>query len=100
MIRPVFAPKIEGQSTSTTWKVDRELVESDETGQSYIASITALLKAVRDGKYPIDQAAPLLSWDFAAADKLAGALMGAFNVPGLSAKPVSTLRVGAGRKKK
>jgi hypothetical protein len=97
---PPAAPKIEGQSTSTTWKVDRDAVESDETGAAYIASITALLKAVRDGKYPIDQAAPLLSWDFSAADKLAGALMGAFSVPGLTAAPVSTLRVGRGRPRK
>jgi len=97
---PPAAPKIEGQSTSTVWKVDRDAVESDDTGQSYIASITALLKAVRDGKYPIDQAAPLLSWDFAACDKLAGALMAAFKVPGLTAAPSTMLRVSRGRRKK
>jgi hypothetical protein len=93
------APKVEGQSTSTTWKVDRDLVESDETGQAYIASITKLLRAIKDGSYAIEQAAPLLSWDFGKADKLAGALMSAFNVPGLSALPVGTLRVSRGKKK-
>ena len=103
-IAPTFIPpaatKVENQSSSTTWKVDRDAVESDETGQAYIASITALLKAVKTGAYPIEQAAPLLSWDFAAADKLAGALMAAFAVPGLSAAPATTLRVSRGRKKK
>jgi hypothetical protein len=97
---PPAAPKVEGQSTSTTWKVDRDAVESDETGVTYIASITTLLRAVKDGSYPIDQAAPLLSWDFAMADKRASSMMSAFNVPGLSAAPKSSLRVGAGRKKK
>ena len=97
---PPAAPKVEGQSTSTTWKVDREAVESDETGQAYIVSITKLLTAVKDGKFPIAQAAPLLSWDFSAADKLAGAMQSAFSVPGLTASPKSSLRVGAGRKKK
>jgi hypothetical protein len=94
------APKVEGQSTSTTWKVDRSLVEDDETGQAYVASITKLLAAVKVGTYPIEQAAQLLQWDFSAADKLAGALMAAFSVPGLQAGPQSTLRVSRGRKKK
>ena len=94
------APKVEGQSTSTVWKVDREAVESDETGAAYISSITKLLIAVKNGHYAIEQAAPLLSWDFSAADKLAGALMSAFNVPGLTASPKSTLRVGRGRPRK
>jgi len=94
------APKVEGQSTSTTWKVDRSLVEDDETGQAYVASITKLLAAVKVGTYPIEQAAQLLQWDFSAADKLAGAMMAAFNVPGLQAGPQSTLRVSRGRKKK
>ena len=97
---PPAAPKVEGQSTSTTWKVDREAVESDDTGQAYIVSITKLLTSVKDGKFPIAQAAPLLSWDFSAADKLAGAMQSAFSVPGLTASPKSSLRVGAGRKKK
>jgi hypothetical protein len=97
---PPAAPKVEGQSSSTTWKVDRSLVEDDETGQAYIASITKLLRAVKDGSYPIEQAAPLLSWDFAAADKLASALMAAFAVPGLQAAPATTLRVSRGKKKK
>lgn len=97
---PPAAPKVEGQSTATAWKVDRAAVEDDETGAAYLASITALLRAIKDGSYPIDQAAPLLSWDFAMADKRAGSLMSAFSVPGLQAGPKSTLRVGAGRKKK
>lgn len=94
------APKVEGQSTSTVWKIDRDLVESDETGQAYVASIMKLLAAVKVGTYPIEQAAQLLQWDFSAADKLAGAMMAAFNVPGLQAGPQSTLRVSRGRKKK
>ncbi len=97
---PPAAPKVEGQSTSTAWKVDRESVESDETGAAYVASITQLLKAVKNGTFAVEQAAQLLLWDFSAADKLAGAMMAAFNVPGLTAAPKSTLRVGAGRKKK
>jgi hypothetical protein len=99
-IIPPAAPKVEGQSTATTWKVDRDAVESDETGVAYLTSITLLLRAVKDGSYPVEQAAPLLSWDFAKADKLAGAMMSAFNVPGLSAAPKTTLRVGGRGKKK
>jgi len=102
-IPPAYLPpaptKTEGQSTSTTWKVNRGLVEDDETGAAYIASITKLLRAVKDGSFAIEQAAPLLSWNFSKADKLAGAMMGAFNVPGLSAEPVSVMRVGRGKKK-
>jgi hypothetical protein len=97
---PPAAPKVQGQSTTTTWKVDREVIESDETGAAYIASITTFLRAVKDGSYPIETAAPLLSWDFSSADKLAGALMGAFNIPGLSAMPVGTMRVSKPRKRK
>jgi hypothetical protein len=96
---PPAAPKVEGQSTATSWKVDRDAVESDPTGAAYLTSITLLLRAVKDGAYPVEQAAPLLSWDFAAADKLAGALQSAFAVPGLSVKPVTTMRVG-GKKRK
>jgi hypothetical protein len=94
------APKIEGQSTTTTWKVDREAIVGDSTGAAYIESISKLLRAVKDNSYPIEQAAPLLSWDFSSADKLAGALMGAFSVPGLTAMPVGTMRVGRGKRKK
>ena len=96
---PPPPPKIEGQSTATTWKVDRDAVESDPTGAAYLASITLLLRAIKDGSYAVEQAAPLLSWDFGKADKMASAMMSAFNIPGLSAKPVSTMRVG-GRGKK
>ncbi len=100
---PVYLPpaavKEEGQSTSTTWKVDREMVESDATGAAYVASITKMLHAVKNGSFAIEQAAQLLSWDFGKADKLAGAMMGAFTVPGLTAKPVSTLRISRGKKK-
>ncbi len=103
-VAPVFVPpaavKQEGQSTATVWKVDRSLVEDDETGQAYVASIMKFLAAVKHGTFPIEQAAQLLSWDFAAADKLAGALMAAFNVPGLQAGPATTLRVSRGKKKK
>ncbi|MGA3264914.1 MAG: KTSC domain-containing protein [Terracidiphilus sp.] len=102
-VQPVFippaAPKVEGQSTATSWKVDRDAVESDPTGGAYLTSITLLLRAVKDGSYPIEQAAPLLSWDFGKVDSLAKAMMSAFNVPGLSVKSVATLRVG-GRKRK
>jgi hypothetical protein len=96
---PPAAPKVEGQSTATSWKVDRDAVESDPTGAAYLTSITLLLRAVKDGSYPVEQAAPLLSWDFAACDKLAGALMSAFNVPGLTAGPKTTMRVGGKGKK-
>lgn len=99
-IIPPAAPKVEGQSTATSWKVDRDAVESDSTGNAYLQSITLLLRAVKDGSYPVEQAAPLLSWDFAAADKLAGALQSAFSVPGLTAAPKTTLRVGGRGKKK
>jgi hypothetical protein len=99
-ILPPAAPKVAGQSTTTTWKVDREALTGDDTGAAYLASITELLRAVKDGKYPIDQAAALLLWDFAAADKLAGALMSAFSVPGLTATPVGTMRVTKPRRKK
>lgn len=96
---PPPPPKVEGQSTATTWKVDRDAVESDPTGAAYLASITVLLRAVKDGSYPLEQAAPLLSWDFSKCDDRAKSLMSAFNVPGLSAGPKSTMRVG-GRGKK
>lgn len=99
-IIPPAAPKVEGQSTATTWKVDRDAVESDSTGNAYLQSITLLLRAVKDGSYPVEQAAPILSWDFGKADKLAGAMMSAFNVPGLTAVPKTTMRVGGRGKKK
>lgn len=95
---PPATPKTEGQSKTTSWKVDRELLEEDESGQAYIASITAMLQAVKGGSYPIDQAAPLLEWNFGKADSLAKAMMGAFNVPGLTASPKTTMRV-SGKKK-
>ena len=92
---PPAAPKIEGQSTSTKWKVDEDLIEDD---QAYTASIVALMRAVIAGKYDMQQAAALLKWDLSAANKLAGALGASFNVPGLSVKEVGSLSVR--RKKK
>jgi hypothetical protein len=92
---PPPAPKIEGQSTSTKWKVDEDLIEDD---QAYTASIVALMRAVIAGKYDMQQAAALLKWDLSAANKLAGALGASFNVPGLSVKEVGSLSVR--RKKK
>jgi len=98
-IQPQYIPpavqKIEGQSTSSKWKVDEDLIEDD---QAYTASIVALMRAVIAGKYDMQQAAALLKWDLSAANKLAGALGASFNVPGLSVKEVGSLSVR--RKKK
>jgi KTSC domain len=97
---PPAAPKVEGQSTSTTWKVDRSSFEEDKDGQLMLASITKMLTAIKDGSYEIAQAAPLLEWNFSKCDKRAESMMSAFNVPGLTAAPKSSLRVGGGRRKK
>lgn len=92
---PPSAPKIEGQSTSTKWKVDEDVIEDD---QAYVASIVMLVRAVNAGSYDIQQAAALLKWDLPAVNKLASALGSAFNVPGLSVKEAGSLSVRRKRK--
>lgn len=90
MYMPAVTPTIEGHSSSQKWKVDEAALESE---QDYAASIMALLRAVRNDQIEMRMAASYLKWDIVSLNKLAGALRNAFSVPGLSAKPVTNLRV-------
>jgi len=93
-VQPVYtpsaAPTIEGQSSSTRWKVDETPLESEE---GYLDSVMALLRAVKDDKIEMRMAASYLKWDLVSLNKLAGALRGAFSVPGLTAAPVGNISV-------
>ena len=93
-IQPIYQPSvdpiIEGQSTSSKWKVDETLIDTDE---KRLESIMTLLRAVKADKYDMRTAAVQLEWNLPSLNKLASALKQSFHVPGLSAVPVSSMSV-------
>lgn len=92
---PPAVTKPSGVSTTTKWKVCEQEIETDE---AYAASIRTLLKAVKDESYDLNTAATHLKWDLVKLNKLAGALQGAFRVPGLNAAPDTSMSVRRGKK--
>lgn len=94
---PPAAPKVSGQSVVKKWKVSEQGLETDE---GYIASLVVLLNEVKADRYDVKIAASHLLWDLPKLNDLASGLGSAFAVPGLRVEETSTLRVGAGRKKK
>jgi len=99
-VQPEYIPpatsKVQGQSTSSKWAVDRSTFEGDDEAiisENRLQSVMTILKAVKEDKYDMRSAARLLWWDMPACNKLASALKNAFQIPGLTAIPVDSLSV-------
>lgn len=79
---PPAAPQIKGQSGRQNWKIVEEELD-----------LVAFLRAVKEDKFPLDQAANLVSFNIPALNGLARSLKKAFDIPGARAEDQGSLSV-------